>query len=390
MNTTFAPKEKVEPEELKKEIELVSSNPVMSGLLQSIGGLLAIVDEHRQIIALNNTFLDLLGIEDASLALGLRLGEALGCVHAHDGPGHTCGSTRYCSTCGAAIAMVTSLKGNTPEERICALSAHRNGQPIELSLLVRCQPVQVEDKRFLLIFLQDITQQQQWAALERTFFHDIHNMLGMLSGASERLLMEQPSELAHAVHEASSRLIKEVAIQQCLSAGTEHTYQPQWCEYPLARIVEELRAFFANHPVAKGKFIDFLPEHPKGTLQTDLSLVSRVLSNMILNALEATDPGGLIRVGVETQPGRVTFNVWNHAVLSPEVAARIFQRNFSTKEDAGRGIGTYSMKLFGERVLKGLVDFSSTEDEGTTFRLTLHAMDPPAGTPGIGINRGRP
>ena len=141
MNTTFAPKEKVEPEELKKEIELVSSNPVMSGLLQSIGGLLAIVDEHRQIIALNNTFLDLLGIEDASLALGLRLGEALGCVHAHDGPGHTCGSTRYCSTCGAAIAMVTSLKGNTPEERICALSAHRNGQPIELSLLVRCQPV---------------------------------------------------------------------------------------------------------------------------------------------------------------------------------------------------------------------------------------------------------
>jgi len=373
MKTTFAPKEKVEPEELKREIELVSSNPVMSGLLQSIGGLLAILDEHRQIIALNNTFLDLLGIEDASLALGLRLGEALGCIHAHDGPGHTCGSTRYCSTCGAAIAIVTSLKSNAPEERICALSAHRGGQPIELALLVRCQPIHVEDKRFLLIFLQDITQQQQWAALERTFFHDINNMLGMLSGASELLVLEQPSELATAVHEASARLIQEVAIQQCLSTSEEHTYQPQWHEYPLARILEELRAFFANHAVAKGKFIEFPAESPEGSLKTDLSLVSRVLSNMILNALEATEPGGLIRVGAEQQPGRVIFSVWNRSVIPPGIAARIFQRNFSTKEDAGRGIGTFSMKLFGEKMLQGLIDFSSTKDEGTTFRLTLHA-----------------
>jgi signal transduction histidine kinase len=373
MSTTFAPEKKAAPEELKQEIEMISTNPVMSGLLQSIGGLLAILDEHRQIIAMNHTFLDLLGIEDASLAMGLRLGEALGCVHAHDGPGHTCGSTRYCSTCGAAIAMVASLKSNAPEERICALSAHRKGQPIELSLRVRCQPVQVEDQRFLLIFLQDITQQQQWAALERTFFHDIQNMLGMLSGASDLLVLEQPSELATAIQEASERLIREVAIQQCLSASKEHTYHPQWHEYPLARILKELRSFFANHAVAKGKFIEFPAESPDVILKTDLSLVSRVLSNMILNALEATESGGLIRVDVDSQPGRVIFSVWNRSVIPPGVAARIFQRNFSTKEEAGRGIGTFSMKLFGEQMLRGLVDFSSTEDDGTTFRLTLHA-----------------
>jgi sensor histidine kinase regulating citrate/malate metabolism len=50
---------------------------------------------------------------------------------------------------------------------------------------------------------------------------------------------------------------------------------------------------------------------------------------------------------------------------------RIFQRNYSTKSDSGRGLGTYSMKLFGETYLGGKVDFTSSESEGTTFHLRL-------------------
>jgi len=373
MNAYFAPAEKADRKEIAAEIEAISHSPVMSGLLHSVGGLLAILDEHRQIIALNDSFLDLLGIQDSNLALGLRLGEALGCVHAHDGPGHTCGSTRFCSSCGAAIAIVTSLSENTPTERICALSAHRGGQPIELALLVRCQPIQIDKKRFLLIFLQDITKQQQRAALERTFFHDINNMLGMLSGASEILVSEQPSELSQAIHDASGRLIKEMAIQQHLSGTDEYTYQPQWGKYDLKQILDELCFFFAKHPVAKGKHIDFPSDIPEGSIKTDLSLVSRVLCNMIINALEATKKNGRIRVGITQQKGRVTFTVWNKQVIPTEVTLRIFQRNFSTKEGEGRGIGTFSMKLFGEKILGGLVDFSTSEAEGTTFRLTLHA-----------------
>jgi len=373
VDTTFAPVEKVDKKELAAEIKSVSGNPVMSGLLQSVGGLLAILDEHRQIVALNHSFLDLLGIQDSGVALGLRLGEALGCIHAHEGPGHTCGSTRFCSSCGAAIAIVTSLAHDRPEERICALSAHRGGQPIELSLLVRSQPIQVEGKRFLLIFLQDITQQQQWAALERTFFHDINNMLGMIAGASELLVAEQPSELSEAIHRASERLIKEVAIQQCLTSSNEQSYQPQWTDVSLKRILADLQAFFTTHVAAQGKQIEFPSPPPEGSVKTDLSLVSRVLSNMVLNALEATENGGQIRVGGEHQEGRVAFTVWNQQHIPPETAARIFQRNFSTKDEAGRGIGTFSMKLFGEKILGGLVDFSTSEANGTTFRLTLHA-----------------
>ena len=48
------------------------------------------------------------------------------------------------------------------------------------------------------------------------------------------------------------------------------------------------------------------------------------------------------------------------------IRLQIFQRSFSTK-GAGRGLGTYSVKLLSERYLKGAVGFRSTHAEGTRF-----------------------
>ncbi|MBU0943946.1 MAG: ATP-binding protein [Proteobacteria bacterium] len=62
--------------------------------------------------------------------------------------------------------------------------------------------------------------------------------------------------------------------------------------------------------------------------------------------------------------------VWNAQEIPQEVTNRIFQRNFSTKEEAGTGIGTYSMKLLGENFLGGQVRFTTSAKEGTIFRFT--------------------
>jgi sensor histidine kinase regulating citrate/malate metabolism len=49
----------------------------------------------------------------------------------------------------------------------------------------------------------------------------------------------------------------------------------------------------------------------------------------------------------------------------------MFQRNFSTKDGMGRGLGTYSMKFLGEEILGGRVSFTSDPENGTTFSLRL-------------------
>jgi sensor histidine kinase regulating citrate/malate metabolism len=92
---------------------------------------------------------------------------------------------------------------------------------------------------------------------------------------------------------------------------------------------------------------------------------------MILNALESTEPDDTVKVWLECNDRSYIFNVWNAQEIPPKIKGRIFQRNFSTKEQDGRGMGTYSMKLFGEQVLGGKVSFTSSKAEGTTFQFAV-------------------
>ncbi len=371
MDTYFAKAERTDKDEIIREIEIVNKNPVMTGLLNTVSGLLAILDANRQIVAVNDAFMKMLGVENPSESLGLRPGEALQCVHADEEPSG-CGTTKYCSSCGAAIAIVSSLGQDKPVERICLLSAKGADTTIDIALLVRSHPVRVDGKRFLLLFLQDITLQQQRAALERTFFHDISNMLNGIVGASELLaLKNRKSNVVKIIGQLSLRLQKEVEIQRCLLENNHHLYQPLFDEMVPEQVIEELKLFFANHPLARNRKLTFSIHRSINPFKTDFSLLVRVLCNMITNALEATDENGLVKVWIEPKHDCLCFYVWNDKEINRDVALRIFQRNFSTKGQTGRGIGTYSMKLFGEKILGGKVGFCSSRKEGTVFEFAL-------------------
>jgi signal transduction histidine kinase len=369
MDTYFAPSERTDDKDLAAEIKIVNSNPVMTGLLHSISGLLAILDEHRQVVALNDSFLKMLGIDDPHDFLGLRPGEALECIYAHEEPAG-CGTTQYCSTCGAALAIVSSLEKNKPVERICALTAKKDGKTFDIALLVRSTPIVIDGKRFLLLFMQDITVQQQRAALERTFFHDMNNMLnGVVMASGLLALQDRSSDLGKIISQSSLRIAQEIRIQRSLMQN--EPYQLVRNEISPGLVIEELQSFFAKHPAALNKNLCFSVSDSIRPLKTDFSLLLRVLCNMVTNALEATDENGIVKVWFEQDRHVLSFCVWNDKTIREDIALRIFQRNFSTKEEAGRGIGTYSMKLFGEKYLGGEVSFTTSRAEGTIFRISL-------------------
>jgi signal transduction histidine kinase len=367
--TFFAPTLRTERPELEAEIDFASRNPVMTGLLEAVSGLLAILDENRQVVAVNHSFLAMIGIRDPAEILGLRPGEIVRCVHADKQPAG-CGTTEFCATCGAAVAIVTSLATGKPEERLCALSVSRDGKVSDLALLVTSQPLVIEGRRFLLLFLRDVTEEQQRAALERIFYHDFNNILSMLVGASEILVRRDPSTLADAVRQASRRLMQEMTIQRCLAGGNSlRDYRPAFQPCSLPGVAGELKTFFASHPVAADKDLQCSEGWPDLFFDTDTTVLLRILANMIINALEATPRGGTVLVNAGADNSRLTFEVWNQGEIPSETARRIFQRNFSTKDQAGRGLGTYSMKLLGEEVLGGKVWFTTSRDKGTAFFL---------------------
>jgi signal transduction histidine kinase len=371
MDTCFATAERTDKNDLVAEIKIINNNPVMTGLLHSVSGLLAILDEHRQVVALNDSFLKMLGIDDPEKSLGLRPGEALQCIHAHEEPAG-CGTTKFCSTCGAAIAIVSSLEQDRPVEKVCALTAKRGEATIDIVLLVRSNPIIIDEKRFLLLFVQDITLQHQRATLERTFFHDINNMLTGLVGTIDLLaLQDSESDIVKMISRSSLRLTQEIKMQKCLLQDANCLYQPVRYKILPKLVIEELQSFFVNHPATLNKNIHFSTSGPNLSVNTDFSLLLRVLCNMITNALEATGENGTVKVWFEQNHNLLSFCVWNDKTIIEDIALRIFQRNFSTKEETGRGIGTYSMKLFGEKYLGGKVSFTTSQEEGTVFKFSL-------------------
>lgn len=377
MDTHFATPLRADPTTLAREIEAVADHPLMRTLLEAFGGLAAVLNEQRQIVAFNDAFVASLGADRVEGLEGLRPGEAVECIHAADMPGG-CGTGRLCATCGAAAAIVTALAESAPAERTCSLIVERRGRRQDLFLAVRATPCVIAERRFVLVSLRDITEEQNRAALERVFLHDLRNTLVGLVGAADLLVEvqdEDTGKLPGIIKQQTERLYNEVELQRLLLGLEAGEFRPRpWRrETPVATVLEDVERAFVGHPLAHERKLVFdLPKVPVEMI-TVRDVLARVVINMVTNALEASAPGDTVRVAVQQDDAGTRISVANPQAIPPAVAGRIFQRNFSTKPGTGRGLGTFAMKLFTERFLGGEVGFTTAARDGTVFTVTLPA-----------------
>lgn len=383
METFFAPAERATAETLASQVTSLVDNPVIDALLATAGGLLAVLNEQRQVLAVNHALLRLLGVADPAALVGLRPGEVVGCDHA-TAPPAGCGTTAYCSTCGAAISIMGALSTSQDIERKCVLTVSHEGQATDLCLRVRAHLMNVADQRFVLLFLQDVTSQERLSEVQRTFFHDLRNLLMGLQGSAELLGLctdaERP-ELVESIAKIAAQLRAELNLQQTLTGNG--TLAAVGARRPLevGELFADLVSLVKNHGSRLDKTLEVLPPPPGLSVIADSALLQRVLLNMLLNAFEASEAGATVRMECERfdvgSSRWLRFKVWNATVILPAIQLRLFQRHFSTKGEFGRGVGTWSMKLLGEQFLHGRVGFCSQEGAGTTFHLELPAAPGP-------------
>ena len=373
MDTYFATSKKANPEELEKEINLISSNQLIDALLTTACGLFAVLNDKRQLIAINRAFLKALDVKEVDSLVGYRLGEVIKCEFAHAYP-NGCGTTIACTTCGAAIAMASTLNNKESFESNCIIKSKDNGVVTDLMFNVKTRYVEIEQYKFVLVFLRDITREQELSVIERVFFHDINNILTSLNVAVDLATHEESQqEMLGIIKNSCYRLRKEIEMQQCLSKSMQGTYQLQLSEINVRKLLEQVNNIISLHNSCGGKLFVIEDNHTQDiNIISDLAIVMRVLTNMAINALEATDYGEKVKLWYSINSDTtVTFNIHNLATIPEEDVQRVFQRNFSTKGSLGRGLGTYSMKLFGEKILGGKIEFTTSENDGTTFSFTI-------------------
>ena len=168
----------------------------------------------------------------------------------------------------------------------------------------------------------------------------------------------------------SDQLLTEIQGQRDLVAAERHELRPVVRPLQALLLLQSTVAQFSEHSAALGKTLRVSPDAVDAVLQTDASLLRRVILNMLKNAAEASEAGQVVTASCRVENQTICFSVHNEAVMPPEVQLQVFQRSFSTKR-SDRGLGTYSMKLITEQYLKGRISFTSAEGEGTTFTVSL-------------------
>lgn len=354
---------------VERQIGLVKNQQALVTMLDGDPSILLVLNQFRQIVYTNQALLTFLKLDDSDCVFGKRPGEVLDCEHATEQP-DGCGTTEFCQTCGALNAILASQKGNTDIQE-CRIVQKETGEALDLR--VWTTPLFVDGDRYTIFALHDISHEKRRVILERIFFHDILNTAGNLRNYAVLLKSAPPEEVvefAEDIQRLSEGLIDEIQSQRDITRAENGDLVVKPVSLKPAELIEEIASLYKRQESVSGikLLVTFAP--PEIELVSDLSLLRRILLNMVKNAFEACQSGDTIQMGYSLAGEQIVFRVHNPSVMPAMVRLQIFQRSFSTK-GAGRGLGTYSIKLLGERYLGGKVTFHSEEGKGTEFTLAI-------------------
>lgn len=368
IQTKFADPYREDRESVMRRHRTVSTSPNIGSILNAVPYITLILNCYRQIIFGNRTFEEMLSISDPGAIIGMRPGEVLQCIHSTTEPGG-CGTAESCRVCGAVNAVLECLeKGRTThnDAGICV----KNGEyTTDLDLSITANPFSFREERYVIVTIVDVSDEKRRKALERIFLHDIANVVGGIVGMSELLQFMAPAEITGEIdtlNTATRQLFDELQAQQYLLRAENNELSVKIGRISSRKIVDDVADLFRDAFMYPAGQVIVDPGSQEVVFSNDRTLLFRVLTNMVKNAIEASTMGEKVTIGVYEEENEVVFFVHNHGFIPSDVQLKVFQRSFSTK-GAGRGLGTYSMKLLSERYLNGRVFFNSTKEDGTSF-----------------------
>jgi len=362
-----------------RSLEEALGAPVARTIFEAAGTAMFILDEDRGVVAANALARKTAHLKPDTQVAGRRLGDILGCTHTAN-PASLCGTEAPCQVCGGRHAISESRDRGRVVEEECLLTHSRDGVVDSAEIHVIATPLELGGRRYTLVSMRDISDEKRRRTLERVFIHDLNNTVASLSAWVDLLDDPDPGiriDAVRRVQRLTGKVLDEMRAHALLSRVESAEFAPTWQARTPAEVMDAAAAEIAPPGEDGSTPFEIAEPIPTEPFDTDLALLGRVLVNMLRNAVDAS-PGGPVRLACSREGDRYRFSVSNPGVIPNDVAAQIFRRSFSTKARYGRGLGTYSMKLFGERILGGAVGFTTSAEAGTTFYIE-HPISRPTG-----------
>lgn len=373
MDTEYALPEKLNKEEINKHVKYLFSIPHFVDVLNSLSTIALIINKERQVLFASDDFLSMTKNVKSLDVVGLRPGEILNCRN-KDRNVNGCGTSSYCRTCGFVNTILQSQDSQQKVSNEARIIVNQNGFFDSLDLKVTVSPLTIYDQILYIVTILDLTSEKRRALLERMFFHDVLNTAGgfyNLMEFADKLDETETDKFLKLASLASKSIYDQIISFKQLSLAERNELQLNKVDFYVFELIHDIvelfnaNSFQSYEIVLDDNAVDF-------KLFTDKVLLNRVITNMVKNATEAPSVNlpSIITINTFITANNVRISVMNDCVIPETVQYQMFQRSFSTKSE-GRGVGTYSMKLIGEKYLGGKVDFVSSADKGTVFYIDL-------------------
>ncbi len=221
--------------------------------------------------------------------------------------------------------------------------------------------------------------------LTHMIVHDIRNALMVIVGCAgmeldklekNKLDPEQLRANLHHIQDASREM--KMLMQDILDISKleNEELSPNLEDFDIVHFCDQLCHRLTAKSEMAGKTLAFRGLAEPLELRTDPTLLSRILQNLISNAIKHTPKGTHIELSIERQPKRVIFHVKDDGEgIERAFFDRIFEKFAQIEvrqqgQNYGTGLGLTFCKMATES-LGGQICVASEKDIGTVFSVAL-------------------
>lgn len=281
------------------------------------------------------------------------------------------------------------LTGKTVAER--TYYRKRNGQTMPVSITV--SPIMLGGKPVGAIeVFRDITVEYEIDRMKSDFIslasHQLRTPLSAIKTYSHMLIegymgevTESQTKSLHTIVSAANRMNELISTLLNITRIESGNVTVTKKEVDVEKLADEVNKEHSLAASDKAITLTMVPCKTKQSIETDPLLFKEVLSNLVSNAIKYSPDDSEVVVSIKNRRSSLLFEVRDSGMGIPKYSQeQIFTKFFRAhnvvkQETSGTGLGLYLVKGLVE-ALDGKIWFESSEDEGTTFFVSLAKTAP--------------
>lgn len=205
-----------------------------------------------------------------------------------------------------------------------------------------------------------------------TAVHDLKNPLAVIRGLGELGKLASDNKDTRSYFERVIAQVDEMSnlVVELLSIFKPESLSPKKVNPVIQRVLQE----FEPQCKSKGITIDFIADGD-AYVNMSQSLFKRAVKNLITNAVQSMEKGGLIEVKTQSKEDYVIISIRDTAGGIPESIKNNLFEPFTFRRSGGTGLGLFMVYHAITNTHRGKVWFETKQGEGTTFYIKLHGVN---------------